>query len=317
MKKVLSSILVLVIFSFFPQLSYAEKFRLKVGYLAVAGQLPLVVSNERDNSSFQKVNVVLKKYKSWTSLEAALTVGAVDAGVMTAPIVFSMAEKGVPVKVIGMTHRGGSTFVIRGVDSIADLRNRLIGVLDPDNTENLVLHEFFKKYNLRLGMDVRTIGITFGLALYDIEHEKVDGLFLPEPVGQMILDKKVGNVLDEAKDLMKNRVSSLLLVRESVLNSSSAAVQEWVDSVEESCAFIEKDIKDTGGKQCSIIQEKYFGYDRDLFEHVLMNHQGSLSFDNLRPSYQELKVLLNTAEEIQLITSSVDLKSLVDLRFKK
>ena len=58
-----------------------EKVALRVGYVPLLTQLPLVVSYENDHLNFLQVDLDLIKYTSFTSLEAALRVGAIDAAI--------------------------------------------------------------------------------------------------------------------------------------------------------------------------------------------------------------------------------------------
>ena len=76
----------LSLYFFIPPAHAEEQVKtIRVGYIPLLAQLPLVVSYDNDRINFSDVEVELVKYRSFNSLEAALRVGAIDVADISLP----------------------------------------------------------------------------------------------------------------------------------------------------------------------------------------------------------------------------------------
>ena len=85
-----------------------SKITLRIGYIPLLSELPLIVSYESNQLNFENVTAELVRYNSFTALEAAMRVGAIDVASLPIPIVLSIAADGHKMKIIGICHLGGS-----------------------------------------------------------------------------------------------------------------------------------------------------------------------------------------------------------------
>ena len=122
-----------------------DRMPLRVGYLPVLPQSPLVVAYENDRLNLKRVDPSLYKYNSFTSLEAALRVGAIDAASVPGPVALAIAADGIGVFVVGAFHQGGSRLMTVEKGGLASLKGRLIGVPGLDSNENLKLIQVLEK----------------------------------------------------------------------------------------------------------------------------------------------------------------------------
>ena len=283
-----------------------QKTRLRVGYLPVLAQLPLVVSYENDRKNLSKSQPELSKYTSFTALEAALRVGAIDVASLPVPIVLGIAGDGQNIRIIGAMHHGGSRVVAKTKIGIEGLRGKLIGVPGLDTNENFRLNTVLAQTGVREGMDYRTIRVSFTTVIEDFKQEKLDALYLPEPFGTIIEQNKLGFAVEELNDKLAGNSDTMLVVRGEVWDKSRGAVEEWLGSLVKSCEFLEKDMKDSGARQTAIIQAKYFGFPEDVVTGSLLQRKGNLQFGFFEPELDEIKKIMNQASQMKMLTKSVN-----------
>jgi len=314
MKKIIP-ICICILFTW--QTAHAQdKVTLQVGYVPLLTQLPLVISYENNHLNFIRIDLKLIKYTSFTSLEAALRVGAIDAASIPVPIALSIAADAhecdlCRITILGAIHRGGSVLVAENKGGLEAIREKLVGVPGLDSAENLLLKESLATIGLRFGLDYKTIGIPFEAAIKHLKAGKLQGLYLPEPFGTIAEQEGLAVTVDGQQGHLSGTLTTVLVIHSNTLKTRSSAVGEWLMSVINSCRFIENDIQDFGGKQTAIIQSSYFGYPREIVADSLAQRKGDVSFGHDLPSVEELQEFMRLASEVKLIMRSVDWESLV------
>ena len=293
--------------------SAGEKVVLRAGYLPLLSQLPLIVSFENDRLNFEKIEAQLVQYTSFTALEAAMRVGAIDLASLPIPIALSMAGDGHKIKIIGTCHRGGSRLVARTKGNLESVRGNLIGVPGLDSDENLKLSQELGAAGLRPGLDYKTIGVSFTTAINDLKAGKIDALYMPEPFGTIAEKEKIAVAVEGQKGKLTGTLDTVLVIRSEILEKNSGAVEEWLRSLLKNCQFIENEIKGAGAKQIAIMQASYFHYPEAIVTSALVNRKGDLEFDHFVPSTKELAKYMDLAVQMRLLTKSVDLNSVISL----
>jgi ABC-type nitrate/sulfonate/bicarbonate transport system substrate-binding protein len=314
MKKFLISMLCVV---FIMQTAHAQdKVSLRVGYVPLLTQLPLVISYENDHLNFLQIDLDLIKYTSFTSLEAALRVGAIDAASIPVPIALSIAADAhecelCRIIILGAVHRGGSFLVADTEGDLESIRGKLIGVPGLDSAENLLLKENLTTIGLRFGLDYKTIGISFDTAIRHLKAGKLQGLYFPEPFGTIAEKEGLAIAVEGQQGQLTGTLTTVLVMHSDTLKAYPSAVGEWLMSVVDSCHFIENDIQESDGQQTAIIQSSYFDYPREIVAASLAERKGAVSFNHHLPSIEELQKLMQVASEMKLIMKSVDWNILV------
>jgi len=294
-------------------ISAGGKVGLRVGYLPLLSQLPLIVSFENDRLDLEKVEPQLVRYTSFTALEAAIRVGAIDLASLPIPIALSMAADGYKIKIIGTCHRGGSRLVARNKGDLESVRGNLIGVPGLDSDENLKLSQVLGAADLRPGLDYKTIGVSFTTVINDLKAEKIDALYLPEPFGTIAEKDKIAAEVEGQEGKLTGTLDTVLVIRSEVLEKRKEAVEEWIESLVTNCRFIENDIEKAGAKQTAIIQGPYFDYPEAIVISALLKRKGALEFDHFVLSAEEIGGYMDLATQMKLLTKSVDLKSLISV----
>jgi ABC-type nitrate/sulfonate/bicarbonate transport system substrate-binding protein len=290
------------------------KVLLRVGYLPVLPQLPLVVSYENNWMTLDRVKLELTRYNSYTSLEAAFRVGAIDVASIPVPIALRIAADGYPLKIIAAMHMGGVRLLAKNKGGFEILRGKLIGVPGLDSDENLKLRQVLSTANLRPGLDYKTIGVPFNTVINDLKANRLDAICLPEPFGTIAEKEKLCVEVDGQKDQMAGMLRTVIVIRSEIIKKNKSAVNEWLESLMKSCHFIEKDISKSGANQTAIIQEAYFNFPKFLVIESLVHRKGGLKFDLFIPPRKEIKKLLDMASQMKMLTKSVNLDNLINTK---
>ncbi|MEW6262234.1 MAG: ABC transporter substrate-binding protein [Thermodesulfobacteriota bacterium] len=282
----------------------------RVGYLPLLPQLPLVVSYENDRYALKKFQLELVKWNSFTSAEAAFRVGALDAAALPLPIILTMAESGLQFKALGACHLGGSRLVARQKTELKTLRGKLIGVPGLDSNENFVLAQELEREGLRMGIDFKTISVSFDTAINDLKADKVDAFFLPEPYGSLAETSGLGVPVEGQRGRLTGTLGTALIVRGEVFEKRKDDVKEWLESVVRAGRSIEKDLTATSGRQTAIIQQNYFGFLQKNISVILSERRGELKFGYFKISAEEFKKAENKATKMKLLSKSVNYKDI-------
>ncbi len=293
-----------------------EKKVFRVGYLPLLTQLPLVVAQDLDRLSYEKTDIRLISYSSFTSLEAGLRVGAIDMASIPVPIALMIAADAnkhelCRIRILGAIHKGGAVLISKKGKNFDDLRGMLIGVPGLDSSENLVLKKVLAEKGLRYGLDYKTIGIPLNTAIRNLKIDKLNALYAPEPYGSIAENDKIAFPIDDQKDLLSGTFSTVLVAHTANLEKNGPAIEEWLMRVKKACRFIENDLTESRGRQVAIIQETYFGFPTKIVKDSIARRRGDLNFEFFVPETKDLREMMRLASDMKLIMKSVDWDALV------
>jgi ABC-type nitrate/sulfonate/bicarbonate transport system substrate-binding protein len=297
-----------------------EDLALRVGYVPLLSQLPLIISYENSRLDVLGPDLTLMKYGSFTSLEAALRVGAIDAASIPVPVALRIAADAYRcaacrIAIIGAIHRGGSRLVSEEQGALETLRGKQIGIPGLDSLEMLLLKNTLTAAGLRFGLDYKLLDVPSQTALQQLRTGKLDAIYLPEPHGSLAEHEQIAFPVDDQQDQLTGTLNTVLVIRSELLASHPSTVQAWMESVTNGCHIIERDIKETEGKQTAILQAPYFEYPKAIVADALVQRKGELSFAYIFPELEELQQILQWASDMKLIMRSIDWNALIAYDF--
>ncbi len=307
-------IVVLVIFLHVGLVSAVEKkpaqvpLLLRIGYLPVLAQLPLVVSYDLERLAYQNVRVELTGFKSSIALEAAFRVKAIDIAYLPIPTIFAMKADGIDVLMGNSLHRGGSSLVVDSEVNKRKTTGTVYGIPGPASSELLILHNFLTRAGLSYGNDFKVVAVQLDRAIDELDQGEVDGFYLPEPYPTMAswrLPKKIRFIQLDAEDV-KAPQAALVFNRNVVAGSDSKGLLEWLGSIERTCRFLEQDIHDYGGAQTVLTQQHYFGFEPALIQQAFNNLQLTLKFSSEKVPVPALEQILEKMISLKLLQKSIN-----------
>jgi ABC-type nitrate/sulfonate/bicarbonate transport system substrate-binding protein len=297
-----------------------EDLTLRLGYVPLLSQLPLIVSYENSRLDMLGPDLTLMKYGSFTSLEAALRVGAIDAASIPVPVALSIAADAYRcetcrIAIIGAIHRGGSLLVAREQGDLEALRGKQIGLPGLDSSEILLLKHTLTAAGLRFGLDYKLLDVPSQMAIQQLRTGKLDALYLPEPYGSLAEHEQIALPVNGQQGHLTGTLNTVLVIRSELFTSHPSVVQEWLKSVIKGCYAIERDIKETEGKQTAILQTTYFAYPKAIIAESLVQRKGEMSFEYTLPELEELQQVLQWASDMKLVMRSIDWNALLAYDF--
>lgn len=291
-----------------------EPILLRVGYLPVLSQLPLIVSYDRERLSYQKVRVELTSFKSYIALEAAFRVKAIDIAYLPIPTIFAMKAEGIDVVIGNSLHRGGSSLVIDPDVKEKKDSGTVYGIPGPASIEVLILHNSLTRAGLSYGDDFKVIAMQLDRAIDELEQGNVDGLLLPEPYPTMAssrLAPKVQWMQPSAGDLETPQAALVFNRIDIVGGSNSGGLLEWLDGIDRACHFLEQDIQNYGGAQTILTQQLYFGFKPTLIRQAFSNLQFSLMFSSKKAPLPALEEILKKMYSLKLLQRSININEIL------
>ncbi|MCM8812690.1 MAG: ABC transporter substrate-binding protein [Candidatus Omnitrophica bacterium] len=283
----------------------------RAGLLPVVEELPLVLAAKEAAMPLHQIKISLELFRSATALEAALKTGMVDVAGIPLIQATRMIVRGVPLKIVLLLHRGGSGVVLPAGLSEKGLRNALIGIPGNDAGQLLALAAIVEPYGLKLGIDVRYIGIPLHRANNLLATKRISGFLLPEPYGQMAVREGLSTEVFAAKNFLPDMIDLVAVVRQDLIEKNPRAIKELVESLHASGRFIEVDRKKTGGSQAALHQKDVLGFDVDLFAQALGTDQSMIRFDQLAVEEKEVSALLKRALAMEMLEKSVKAETIV------
>src|SRR5262249_38153039 len=185
---------------------------------------------------------------------------------MIAPLAMKLREQNVPVKILYLGHRDGSTVMVRKdlpAKSLKDLRGKNFAIPSKYSNQNLVIHKLMEDQ----GVDPDEIHFV-EMPPPDMPGAlavgRIDAYFVGEPhCARAELDGS-GRVLYHVKDVWPHFISCCLVVTEKLIHERPAVVKDLVRGIAESGAWA-----DGHRLEAAKVAAPYFVQDEKVVRYVL------------------------------------------------
>src|SRR5947209_2607956 len=215
------------------------------------------------------------RFNGFPEMKEALISNNLQATFMIAPLVMKMREQGVPLKIVYLGHRDGTTLMVHKdspIRTIADLRGKKIAIPSRYSNQHLILYKAFQERGMTIDPNllIEMPPPEMPAALFS---RSIDAIIAGEPLMAKTEMDGYGRVLFMTKDVWPEFISCVLAVREDAINSRRADVQSLVDGIARSGLWLDQD-KDTDMShrmQAADIaaQRQYYNQDPKLIRYVL------------------------------------------------
>jgi NitT/TauT family transport system substrate-binding protein len=275
------------------ELSGGAPFR--VGFLPVTCHLTCPVThfiNEQltGDGMFEPI-----RFSGWPELKETFLAHDLEATFILAPLAMSLREQGVPIKIVYLGHRDGTTMMVRKdstIHKIEDLRGRTIAVPNRFSNQRLII---FKALRER-GMSIRDVTLLempppdMPAALFS---RSVDAIISGEPfMAQSEMDG-YGRVLFMTKDVWPEFISCVLAVPERVIQTRRAEVQRLVDGIAKSGKWLDRTMSHRM-QAAEFSGRQYYHQDPKLLRFVLSKPPDRVKYTHLtlvRKDFEEIEAL--------------------------
>jgi len=256
------------------------------------------------------------RFNAFPELKEAFLAGYMPATFMIVPLAISMREQGVPVKIVYLGHRDGTTMMVRKDSSIfrlEDLKGKTVAIPNRYSNQHLILYRALKKR----GMSVRDLDLR---ELPPPEHPSslaaraIDGYVIGEPFAAQAEMDGYGKILFLAKDEWPNFISCALVVHEDAIKNHRPEIQRLVDGIAKSGQWLDQRI-DHRMQAADFVGKHYYHQNPDLLRFVLSKPADRVKYTNLRLVRRDLDEIYKLGVEAGIFKGNIGFEDYADTSF--
>ncbi len=288
-----------------------SRAQLSVGFLPVTCHLTCPVTDFATKTS-RSTRFNSQRFTDFPTVVEALKGGRLSASFMIAPLAMRMREQGVPVKIVYLGHRDGSTVIIRNdlpATSLKDLRGRVFAIPSLYSNQYLVIRKLMEDQGMA-EEDIKFVQMAPPDMPAALTAKAIDAYFVGEPHAAKAELDGAGRVLYHAKDIWPHFISCVLVVTEKLIDEQPEVVTDLVRGIAESGEWAEQHRLDAAK-----IASPYFRQDEKVVRYVLTRPPDRVSYRMLTPTDEEMQKIHDMAVKVGILKSPIDMKELVDRRF--
>ena len=191
---------------------------LKVGFLPVTCHLTCPVTDFATRTSTTN-RFESQRFTDFPTVVESVKGGRLDATFMIAPLAMKLREQGVPVKIVYLGHRDGSTVIVRKdipAQSLRDLRGKIFAIPSKYSNQYLVIRKLMDDQGVKPD-EIRFVELPPPDMPGALAAHAIDAYFVGEPHAAKAELDGSGRVLYHAKDIWPHFISCVLVVTEKLI----------------------------------------------------------------------------------------------------
>jgi NitT/TauT family transport system substrate-binding protein len=250
-----------------------------------------------------------QRFSDFATVAESLKGKRLQASFMIAPLAMKLREQGVPVKILYLGHRDGSTVIVRSDLAISDLRglrSRKIAIPSRYSNQYLVLRKLMSMQGVH-ERDFEFVEMPPPDMPSALAAKAIDAYFVGEPHAAKAELEGTGRVLYHAKDIWPGFISCVLVAHEDLILSQPELVRKLVRGIAESGEWA-----DQRRLEAAALVAPYFRQDERVVRFVLTRPPDRVSYRQLNPSDDELNAIQDMAVAAGILGRRVPLDDLLD-----
>jgi NitT/TauT family transport system substrate-binding protein len=252
------------------------------------------------------------RFTDFPTIVESIKGGRLQATFMIAPLAMKLREQGVPVKILYLGHRDGSTVMVRNdlpAKDLRDLRGRTFAIPSKYSNQNLVIHKLMEDQGVKED-EVRFVEMPPPDMPGALAAKAIDAYFIGEPHAAKAELDGSGRVLYHAKDIWPKFISCVLVATEKLIKERPELIRDLVRGIAESGEWAE-----THRIEAAKVASPYFRQDEKVVRYVLTQPPDRVSYRMLTPTDQELQQIHDMALKARILERPIDMKDMIDRRF--
>jgi len=238
--------------------------------------------------------------------------GRLDATFMIAPLAMKLREQGVPVKIVYLGHRDGSTVIVRKdlpAQSLRDLRGKTFAIPSKYSNQYLVIRKLMDDQGVKPD-EIRFVELPPPDMPGALAARAIDAYFVGEPHAAKAELDGSGRVLYHAKDIWPHFISCVLVVTEKLIHDRPEVVRDLVRGIAESGEWA-----DGHRLEAAKVVAPYFRQDEKVIRYVLTQPPDRVSYRMLTPTDEDLQKINDMAVKVGILERPISMKDLIDRQF--
>lgn len=253
-----------------------------------------------------------QRFTDFPTIVESIKAERLDATFMIAPLAMKLREQGVPVKILYLGHRDGSTVMVQkdsAAKSLRDLRGKVFAIPSKYSNQNLVIHKLMEDQGVKPD-EIDFIEMPPPDMPGALAAKQIDAYFIGEPHAARAELDGSGRVLYHAKDIWPRFISCVLVATEKLIKERPAVVKDLVRGIAESGEWAE-----THRLEAAKIAAPYFRQDEKVVRYVLTQPPDRVSYRMLTPTDEELQQIHDMALKAGILGKPIEMKDLIDRSF--
>ena len=284
---------------------------LGVGFLPVTCHLTCPVVDFATKHS-QGTHFTSQRFTEFPTVVEALKARKIDATFILAPLAMVLREQHVPIHIVYLGHRDGSTVIVAKdspAKSIRDLKGKTFARPSKYSNQYLVITKLMEDEGMQPD-DIKFVDLPPPEMPSALAAGAIDAYFVGEPFAAKAEMAGTGRVLYYAKDIWPHFISCVLVVRQELIDVHPEIVRDLVRGIAESGEWAERN-----RLAAAKVAAPYYHQDQKLLEFVLTQPPDRVSYRTLTPTDDDMKQIMHYAIKAGILRKEIDLGKLMDLRF--
>jgi NitT/TauT family transport system substrate-binding protein len=284
---------------------------LDVGFLPVTCHLTCPVTDFASQTSVD-FRYDSQRYTDFPTMVESIRSGRLEATFMIVPLAMKLREQGVPVRIVYLGHRDGSTVMVRPdleINDLTDLRGRTFAIPSKYSNQNLVIRRLMMEQGVEPD-EIDFVEMPPPDMPGALSARAIDAYFVGEPFAASAELSGSGRILYHVKDIWPDFISCALVVHERLIENHPEMVADLVRGIAESGEWAEQN-----REEAARIAAPYFRQNEEVVRHVLTRPPDRVSYRMLSPTDEELQRIHDIALETGILDIPVPMNLLVDRRF--
>lgn len=287
---------------------------LAVGYLPVTCHLTCPVTDYATRTTTTATRFISQRFSDFPTVVESLKTRKVDATFLLAPLAMVLREQGVPIHIVYLGHRDGSTVIVpkrSTARTLRDLKGKTFARPSKFSNQYLVITKLMEDEGMRPG-DIAFVDMAPPDMPSALAAGAIDAYFVGEPYPAKAELSGTGRVLYYAKDIWPHFISCVLVVRDELIAEHPEIVRDLVRGIAESGEWAERNRLAAARL---VARTDYYNQDRKLLEFVLTQPPDRVSYRQLAPTDEDMRAIMRYAIRAGILHGPIDLGDLVDRRF--
>ncbi len=231
---------------------------------------------------------------------------------MVVPLAMKLREQGLPIKIVYLGHRDGSTVMVRKDSSarnLRDLRGKIFAIPSRYSNQYLVIRKLMEDSQIA-PEEMHFVEVPPPDMPGALAARAIDAYFIGEPHAAKAELDGTGRVLYHVKDIWPHFISCCLVVTEKLIRERPEVVKDLVRGIAESGEWAE-----THRLAAAHIAAPYFRQNEEVVKYVLTQPPDRVSYRMLTPTDEDLQKIHDLALKLGLLNKPVSMSDLIDRSF--
>jgi NitT/TauT family transport system substrate-binding protein len=238
--------------------------------------------------------------------------GRLDATFMVVPLAMKLREQGLPVKIVYLGHRDGSTLIVRKESTakdLRDLRGKTFAIPTRFSNQYVVIRKLMEDSGIA-PEEINFVELPPPDMPGALAAGAIDAYFVGEPHAAKAELDGTGRVLYHAKDIWPHFISCCLVVTEKLIRERPEVVKDLVRGIAESGEWAE-----THRTEAARVAAPFFRQNEQVVKYVLTQPPDRVTYRNLNPTDEEMTKILEMGISLGFLKTHLPMNELMDRSF--